>query len=261
MMLQKEQLKGTNPSAPIAIDPPPYPPSYEPPQTTNADIYPLRADGKTLEGEMKNAFTLTLKEKGEGRESLHKTTRILRRRKRVDRRTRRQRKQEEVNRHLVNKLTQLQLNELTEPKKDKTKPQAPVSTVGEVQPVSQPTTPTVPVPVQPPLNPQRTTAETNNATPMPPIHVHVHQPPAFHAQDGNYRPRGRPGMRGRQGRYRGRGGMFQQNLGHAQSTHNLAPPQSQPQTRKDICWGCNQPGHRRRDCPVNPWQGPAIDWQ
>ena len=162
------------------------------------------------------------------------------------------RKEKEVNTHLVNKLTQLQLNELTKPKKDKAKPQAPVITVGEIQPTSQAPTPPAPIPRQPPQNPQRATPETNAATPLPPIHVHVNQPPPYNAQDGNYWPRGRPGMRGRQGRYRGRGGMFQQNLSHAQSTPNLAPLQQQPQMRDDVCWGCEQPGYRRRDCPVNP---------
>ncbi len=26
-----------------------------------------------------------------------------------------------------------------------------------------------------------------------------------------------------------------------------------------LCWGCNQTGHRKRDCWINPWKGPAAE--
>lgn len=75
MVLRESQLRATAPNAPIAIDPPPYPPSYEPPQATKAGIYPMMTANKTIEGEMTGAFTLTLKESRKGEEKSVQTPR------------------------------------------------------------------------------------------------------------------------------------------------------------------------------------------
>ncbi len=137
---------------------------------------------------------------------------------------------------LQRKLTQLQLEELLNKKKkvqavqkeDQSAVMAPVNT-------SVPVNPPAPMNVHPPANQtataQVTPAETVNA-PQGPAPVVIYLKP----EQSNNRNWNRQQQQG--GRGRGRFNNNQQRAG--------GPP--------GVCWGCNQPGHNRRDCPINPWQ-------
>ena len=158
-------------------------------------------------------------------------------------------KEAEVNKSLASKLTQLQLNDLhSKQKKEKTKIQAPV--VAVEQPLA-PQSATPQTPKQPQAQPE-VTPVTPPAS-LPPIHVHVNQPQVN--QGPPYR-----------GQPRSRGGNYRPGRGRGQNTQMNRQTQSQNQSNPNqdeemLCWGCDQKGHCRRDCPTNPWVGPAKDWQ
>ncbi|KAL0147589.1 hypothetical protein M9458_057095 [Cirrhinus mrigala] len=137
---------------------------------------------------------------------------------------------------LQRKLTQLQLEELINKKKkvqavqkeDQPVVMAPVNT-------SVPVNPSATVNVQPPAN-QTMAAQAAPAGPVSatqgPAPVVIYLKP----DQSNNRNWNRQQQQG--GRGRGRFNNNQQRVG--------GPP--------GVCWGCNQPGHNRRDCPINPWQ-------
>ncbi|KAL0152038.1 hypothetical protein M9458_052642 [Cirrhinus mrigala] len=136
---------------------------------------------------------------------------------------------------LQRKLTQLQLEELISKKKvqavqkeDHPAVMAPVNT-------SVPVNPSATVNVQAPAN------QTMAAQAAPAGPVSASQGPApvviyLKPEQSNKRNWNRQQQQGGSGR--GRFNNNQQRVG--------GPP--------GVCWGCNQPGHNRRDCPINPWQ-------
>ncbi|XP_058616203.1 uncharacterized protein LOC131530095 [Onychostoma macrolepis] len=138
------------------------------------------------------------------------------------------------NQVLQRKLTQLQLEELLNKKKkvqavqkeDHSAVMAPVNTS---VPVNPPAPMNVPAPVT--ATAQAPSAGTVNA-PQGPAPVVIYLKP----EQSNNRNLNRQQQRG--GRGRGRFNNNQQKAG--------GPP--------GVCWGCNQPGHNRRDCLINPWQ-------
>ncbi len=89
----------------------------------------------------------------------------------------------------------------------------------------------VPAPVNQTVTTQMAPADTVNA-PQGPAPVVIYLKP----EQSNNRNWNRQQQQG--GRGRGRFNNNQQRAG--------GPP--------GVCWGCNQPGHNRRDCPINPWQ-------
>ncbi len=137
---------------------------------------------------------------------------------------------------LQRKLTQLQLEELLNKKKkvqavqkeDQSAVMAPVNTSVPVNPPAQMN---VPAPVNQTVTAQMAPADTVNA-PQGPAPVVIYLKP----EQSNNRNWNRQQQQG--GRGRGRFNNNQQRVG--------GPP--------GVCWGCNQPGHNRRDCPINPWQ-------
>ncbi len=137
---------------------------------------------------------------------------------------------------LQRKLTQLQLEELLNKKKkvqavqkeDQSAVMAPVNTS---VPVNPPAPMNVPAPVKQTATAQMAPADTVNA-PQGPAPVVIYLKP----EQSNNRNWNRQQQQG--GRGRGRFNNNQQRAG--------GPP--------GVCWGCNQPGHNRRDCPINPWQ-------
>ncbi|KAI2647270.1 Gag-Pol polyprotein [Labeo rohita] len=136
---------------------------------------------------------------------------------------------------LQRKLTQLQLEELINKKK-------------KVQAVQKEDQPAVMAPVNAPIpvNPSATVnalapASQTTAAQAPPAGQVTPQGPApvviyLKPEQSSNRNWNRQQQQG--GRGRGRFNNNQQRAG--------GPP--------GVCWGCNQPGHNRRDCPINPWQ-------
>ncbi|XP_016341315.1 uncharacterized protein LOC107688212 isoform X2 [Sinocyclocheilus anshuiensis] len=134
---------------------------------------------------------------------------------------------------LQRKLTQMQLEELLNRKKkiqavqkeDHSAVMAPVNTEVFVNP---PATMNVPAPTNQIATAQAPPAGTATAPQGPaPVVIYLK----------SEQPNNRGWNRQQQGRGRGRFNNNQQKFG--------GPP--------GVCWGCNQPGHARRDCPINPW--------
>ncbi len=149
---------------------------------------------------------------------------------------RQQLKVKDQEKELQRKLYQMQLDELLNKKKkvqavqkeDQSAVMAPVNTSVLVNP-------SAPMNVHPPAfqtaKMQMTPAETVK-TPQGPAPVVIYLKP----EQPNNRNWNRQQQQG--GRGRGRFNNNQQRVGGSPR----------------VCWGCNQPGHNRRECPINPWQ-------
>lgn len=197
-------------------------------------------------------------------------------------------KEEDAHKSLTSKLAQLQLSELSsKQKKEKAKTQAPVVTAEQAQ--TRPTANTanqgVP-PVQtlpqtsypqamfmgpfpdPPPHPQNPPTAQHTQPQLPALHspnqptsLMTPFPPAIYVQVGQHeptlnRPRGQPGPRRGPYRCSAWNGRPLQRGDRAQSTPQL----NEIPNDRDVCWGCHKRGHQRRDCPDNPWTGPANQW-
>ncbi len=148
----------------------------------------------------------------------------------------RRQKLKDQEKELQRKLYQMQLDELLNKKKkvqavqkeDQSAVMAPVNTSVLVNP-------SAPMNVHPPAfqtaTAPMTPAETVNAT-QGPAPVVIYLKP----EQSNNRNWNRQQQQG--GRGRGRFNNNQQRVGGSPR----------------VCWGCNQQGHNRRECPINPWQ-------
>lgn len=153
----------------------------------------------------------------------------------VERQRKEEKKLKDQEREIQRKVTQLQLNELTN--KNKKKTQAPVMN----QPNADMTTqafesePTVAPAYELNLAPTTRPPMQPTTPPTPVVNVFTQQP----QQQGHQmrRPGPMPPRRQQGGRPMGRPGN--------------------PQAK--MCWGCQQAGHIRENCPMNPW--PASNWQ
>ncbi|KAL7395678.1 hypothetical protein ABVT39_021217 [Epinephelus coioides] len=189
-------------------------------------------------------------------------------------------KQEEDNKQLATKLMQLQLGELSKLAKNETekaKIQAPVVMANQAMPQAAQPLPAPQMAEQiPPTDPKTRGYPPANAT-----HYHYYYyPQRAGGNNGSQRPprgQGRGGPReGPSGQGGWRGGpnfppgpwppqqqTYQQATPYQQTgpeQMNTEYPGVNPAALDNLCWGCSQPGHRWRECPVNPWGSPAENW-
>ncbi|XP_058615370.1 uncharacterized protein LOC131529613 [Onychostoma macrolepis] len=130
---------------------------------------------------------------------------------------------------LQRKLAQMQLEELLKKKKVQAIQREDLSAVMAPVNTPVPVNPPAPMNVPAPVN-QIVTAQAPPAG-QGPVPMVIYLKPELSNRNWN-----RQQQQG--GRVRGRFNNNQQRAG--------GPP--------GVCWGCNQPGHNRRDCPINPWQ-------
>ena len=165
-------------------------------------------------------------------------------------------REEEANKHMVNKLTQLQLQELSNSaKQKKNKIQAPVITAEQTIATMAPQGPTG-SPPQPQMQTSQTLKQTTPPDMWPPVYIQVNQP--GHSVKAHYKgqPWQREGLVQKRSSYRGgREYTPNQNV-----RTKLQRRQTQNPYENMICWGCNEKGHCRRNCPTNPGIGPAQEW-
>ncbi|KAI2651231.1 Retrovirus-related Pol polyprotein from transposon TNT 1-94 [Labeo rohita] len=136
---------------------------------------------------------------------------------------------------LQRKLTQLQLEELINKKKkvqavQKEDQSAVMAPVNAPVPVNPSATVNAPAPANQTMAAQAPPA--GPVAPQGPAPVVIYLKPE-QSSNRNWNRQQQQGGRGR--------GRFNNN-----QVKTGGPP--------GVCWGCNQPGHNRRDCPINPWQ-------
>jgi len=164
----------------------------------------------------------------------------------VEQHRRNEQKLKNHERELQRRLTQLQLDELVSKKK---KVQAALKEADEPTGVmAAVNTPNQVLPPQPVQQAPQVMQRSPHATQQAPVNVNQNtlhsasQPQQPNAPIVIYMPE-QQGNRNRGmmtfGRGRGRG------RGYYSQPRDMPPP--------NVCWGCSQPGHNRRNCPVNPW--------
>lgn len=166
-----------------------------------------------------------------------------------------EKRQDDQQREIQRKLLQLQLEELKKKEKDKAKKIAPMMADFMFEDT--------------PPQAHRGQGRGGGEVPMTSITYNISGVPPTQNQG---QPRGgqnwgqqqaqggQTNKQGQSGDRRNQGNKGQNAGGQRQGQQNQNQGQGrQAQGGPQVCWGCGQPGHNRRECPTNPWEGQPQD--